>query len=158
MTDCTLASILMKPKVFILNGPNLNRLGRREKVWYGEKTLTSLEADWKKEGESLGFHVECRQSNHEGTLIDWLQEAETKAVGVLLNAGGYSHTSIALRDCVASIQIPVVEVHWTPITRREIFRHYSHLTDVSSGMVSGFGALSYSLALVLLAHDRVESR
>lgn len=138
--------------ILVLNGPNLNLLGRREPEVYGRETLEELDrrcAEW---GQELGFSVECRQSNHEGVLIDWLHGAEGEgARGVILNAGGLSHTSVALRDAVAGISVPVVEVHLSNVHARETFRHVSMLAGACRGSISGFGPFSYQAALVALA-------
>lgn len=144
-------------KIFILNGPNLNWLGKREPQLYGSHSLSQLETEWIAWASDFGFSAECRQSNHEGVLIDWLQEAQENCAGVVINPGGYAHTSVALRDCVAALTIPVVEVHWTAIQKREPFRHHSFLGEVATGTVAGFGALSYVLGLVLLKnHERTQ--
>jgi len=131
--------------ILVLSGPNLNLLGRREPKLYGKETLADIHASLEKLAKSLKVAVDCQQSNHEGTLIDWLQT--TKADAVVLNAGGLTHTSVALRDTVAAIDKPVVEVHLTHIFAREPFRRTSLLAEVCAGMVSGFGSESYRLGL-----------
>ncbi|MGO4437479.1 type II 3-dehydroquinate dehydratase [Rhizobium sp. RAF56] len=138
----------MKPTIFVLNGPNLNALGKREPGIYGGKTLKDVEADCRAAGEALGFAVDFRQSNHEGTLVDWLHEAgDGAAVGVAINPGAYGHTSIAMHDAIRAISIPVVEVHISNIHAREEFRHKSMIAPAAKGMICGFGLHSYILAL-----------
>jgi 3-dehydroquinate dehydratase II len=140
----------MTQTIFVLNGPNLNALGRREPGIYGGKTLADIEADCRAAGEALGFMVDCRQSNHEGVLIDWLHEANDSAVGVAMNAGAYTHTSIALHDAIKAISIPVVEVHISNVHAREEFRHKSMIAPATKGVICGFGPHSYILALQAL--------
>ncbi|MCX8998873.1 type II 3-dehydroquinate dehydratase [Rhizobiaceae bacterium BDR2-2] len=136
--------------VFVLNGPNLNMLGKREPGIYGGKTLKDIEADCVAAGRELGFSVDFRQSNHEGVLVDWLHEANDKALGVAINAGAYTHTSVALHDAIRAISIPVVEVHISNIHAREEFRHRSLIAPAAKGMICGFGPASYTLALSAL--------
>ncbi|MFJ6326849.1 MULTISPECIES: type II 3-dehydroquinate dehydratase [unclassified Rhizobium] len=137
----------MAQTIFVLNGPNLNALGKREPGIYGGKTLQDIEADCKSVGESLGFIVDFRQSNHEGVLVDWMHEAGDKAAGVAINPGAYGHTSIALHDAIRAISIPVVEVHISNIHAREEFRHKSMIAPAAKGVICGFGPHSYILAL-----------
>lgn len=138
-------------RVLVLNGPNLNRLGKREKESYGSFTLAELEEELAAYADGLGFQLVCRQSNHEGELIDWLHGADDDGVsGIVLNAGAYTHTSIAIRDAIASIQVPVVEVHISNIHAREAFRHHSHIAPVAAGQIAGFGKGSYFLGLQAL--------
>jgi 3-dehydroquinate dehydratase-2 len=137
-----------KPTVYVLSGPNLNLLGTREPEIYGHDTLNDIHARLEAQADGLGLRLECRQTNHEGTLIDWLHEAYVAgAKAVLLNAGGYTHTSIAIHDAIKSIKVPVIEVHLSNPLAREEFRHQSFVGRAARGTVSGFGALSYMLAL-----------
>ena len=134
--------------VYVLNGPNLNRLGKREPEIYGSQTLDDIGAMLAARGEALGMTIEMRQSNHEGALVDWLHEAQDSgAHAVLLNAGAYTHTSIALLDAIRSIEVPVIEVHLSNPHTREEFRHKSWVGMGAKGTVAGFGAQSYTVAL-----------
>jgi 3-dehydroquinate dehydratase II len=134
-------------KILVLHGPNLNLLGTREPEIYGSMTLAEIDAKLVELGKSLGADVKCLQSNHEGELIDALHDARTWANGVLFNPGGYTHTSVALRDAIAAIGIPVVEVHLSNVYAREEFRHRSMISAVCKGKVIGFGWRSYALGL-----------
>lgn len=134
-------------KVMIVNGPNLNLLGQREPYLYGTKTLTEIEESLTRLGSEIGVETEFYQSNIEGELVEALQRAAESAQGIILNAGAYTHTSIALRDAIAAIKTPVVEVHLTNPQGREEFRRHSLLAGVCAGSVSGFGPASYELAL-----------
>ncbi|MCF1434165.1 type II 3-dehydroquinate dehydratase [Agrobacterium vitis] len=140
----------MSRTIFVLNGPNLNALGKREPGIYGGKTLSDIETECVRFGEQLGIAVDCRQSNHEGDLVDWLHEAGDKAAGVALNAGAYTHTSIALHDAMRAIAVPVVEVHISNVHAREEFRHTSMIAPAAKGVICGFGPHSYLLALQAL--------
>ena len=137
----------MSKKVFVLNGPNLNMLGRREPGIYGADTLATIEADCRAAGERLGFGIEFRQTNHEGVLVDWLHEADDGAQAVCINPGAYGHTSIALHDAIRGARAEVVEVHLSNTHAREEFRHHSYISPVAKGVILGFGARSYELAL-----------
>ncbi|RYH05279.1 MAG: type II 3-dehydroquinate dehydratase [Alphaproteobacteria bacterium] len=137
----------MTRTVFVLNGPNLNMLGKREPGIYGGKTLADIEADCKAIGPELGITVDFRQSNHEGVLVDWLHEANDKAQAVCINPGAYGHTSIALHDAIRAISTPVIELHLSNIHAREKFRHKTWTAPAVKGIICGFGAQSYILAL-----------
>jgi len=134
--------------IYVLNGPNLNLLGMREPQIYGADTLDEIAAMLEDRARDLGLTVDLRQSNHEGHLIDWLHEAQAEgAKAVLLNAGGFTHTSVALHDAVRAIATPVIEVHLSNPAAREAFRHHSYIAPAARGTIAGFGALSYLLAL-----------
>jgi 3-dehydroquinate dehydratase-2 len=139
-------------RVLVLHGPNLDRLGRREPTIYGPLTLAEIDAALVERGAALGIDVTCLQSNGEGALIDAIWAAADDGVaGVILNAGGYTHTSVALRDAVVGAGIPVIEVHLSNVAAREEFRHKSLIAPVAVGIIAGFGADSYQLALAALA-------
>jgi 3-dehydroquinate dehydratase II len=136
------------PTVYVLNGPNLNLLGTREPEIYGHDTLDDIAGMLEDQARGLGLAVDVRQSNHEGHLIDWLHEANAHdAKAVLLNAGGYTHTSIALHDAIKSITVPVIEVHLSDPHKREPFRHISYIGMAAAACFAGHGAKSYTLAL-----------
>ena len=141
----------MAKPILVLNGPNLNLLGTREPAVYGTATLADIEAACRGHAASLGHGIEFRQTNHEGQLVDWLHEARTGACGVLLNAGAYTHTSIALHDAIKAIGVPVIEVHLSNPAAREPFRHVSHVATAARAVVAGFGPASYTAAITGLA-------
>ncbi len=134
-------------KILFLNGPNLNLLGTRQPEIYGRDTLASIEASVQERARVLGVSVEFRQTNEEGQLVTWIQQAKGSVHAIALNAAAYTHTSIALRDAIAAVELPVIELHLSNIHARESFRHHSMIAPVCRGQISGFGALSYILAL-----------
>lgn len=137
-----------KPVIFVLNGPNLNLLGLREPEIYGSDTLDDIAGKLEDRAQELGVDVEVRQSNHEGHLIDWIHEAQgDDAKAILLNAAGFTHTSVALHDAIKAVAVPVIEVHLSNPHAREEFRHKSYVGGAAKGTISGFGAFSYLLAL-----------
>jgi 3-dehydroquinate dehydratase-2 len=140
-------------KVSVINGPNLNMLGKREPGIYGSRTLAQIEDSLKTLGKELGVEVSCFQSNIEGTLVDAIQGAGEDTDGIILNAGAYTHTSVAVRDAVLCCGVPVVEVHLSKPQAREAFRQVSLLSDVCAGCISGFGEESYALALLWFARQ-----
>ncbi len=137
--------------IYVIHGPNLNLLGKREPEVYGRLTMQDINQRLIEAGKGKGIQIECYQSNSEGALIDLLQQAGASADGVIFNPGGYTHTSVALRDAIAGISIPVVEVHLSNVYAREEFRHKSLLAPVCLGKITGFGWMSYLLALEALA-------
>jgi len=141
----------MTKTIYILNGPNLNLLGTREPDIYGSTTLGSIEKSCHELARSLDVEIVFRQSNEEGELVNWIQEAGSKSEGLILNAGAYTHTSVALHDAIKASGVPTVEVHLSNIFQREEFRHHSYISPVAIGMICGFGAQSYELALTALS-------
>jgi 3-dehydroquinate dehydratase-2 len=141
----------MAHRVLILNGPNLNMLGVREPQTYGTMTLAEIEAICAVEAAAVGLEIECRQSNHEGELVTWIQQAMGKFAAIVLNPGAYSHTSVAIPDAIKAVGLPVAEVHLSNIHAREAFRHHSYVSPVALGVICGFGAAGYRLALRALA-------
>jgi 3-dehydroquinate dehydratase-2 len=138
--------------ILVLHGPNLNLLGKREPDIYGHLSLDDINQRLIELGTSIGLKVECKQSNHEGELIDTLQQADQWTKGIVFNPAGYTHTSVALRDAIATINVPVVEVHLSNTQAREEFRHRSLIAPVCMGTITGFGWYSYALALYALAN------
>ena len=136
--------------ILVLHGPNLNLLGLREPEIYGSTTLRQIDESLKSDAKKLQANVTCLQSNHEGALVDAIHNARETHRGILINAGAYTHTSVAIRDALAGVQIPTVEVHLSNIYTREEFRHHSYIAPVAIGQISGFGADSYSLGLQAL--------
>jgi 3-dehydroquinate dehydratase-2 len=141
---------LSKP-IYVLNGPNLNLLGQREPDIYGRTTLADIAGMAAARAAKHGLTVEFRQSNHEGELVEWIHEAREKAAGVIVNAGAYTHTSVALHDALRALSCPVIEVHLSNTFAREEFRHRSLISPVAKGLIAGFGADSYLLAVDALA-------
>ncbi len=146
----------MTASVHILNGPNLNRLGRREPDKYGTATLADIETLCRTVGAELGFEIVFRQSNYEGELVGWIQEAGDVAQGLIINPAAYTHTSIAVHDAIRTIDLPVIELHLSNVFAREEFRHHSYVSPVAHGVICGFGANGYKLALTALS-DLVNS-
>ena len=142
--------------VYVLNGPNLNLLGTREPTQYGHHTLADVQQLCEAAGKVRGVAIECRQSNHEGLLLDWLHEAGREAaagtlLGVVLNAGAYTHTSVAIHDAIKGANVPVIEVHISNVHAREAFRHHSYISPVAKGIIVGLGVRGYELAIDALA-------
>lgn len=143
----------MTKHILVLNGPNLNLLGIREPEVYGTTTLADIENLCIRRAERLGLVVDFRQSNTEGKLMDWIHEARGNFDAIIINAGGYTHTSVALMDALLSVEIPAVEVHLSNIYQREQYRHRSFIAGAAKGMICGFGATGYELALEALAKE-----
>jgi 3-dehydroquinate dehydratase-2 len=141
----------MPKPIYVLNGPNLNLIGIREPGIYGVETLDGIRRRTEARAESLGLTVDFRQSNSEGQLVDWIQEAREKADGIVLNAGAYTHTSVAILDALKAAARPVVEVHLSHVFRRESFRHHSYVAPAADGLICGFGPKGYELALEAMA-------
>lgn len=138
-------------KVIIINGPNLNMLGQREPSVYGKETLSDIGKLCAKKARALGLTVDFHQSNHEGELIGWIQEAGRKSAGIIINPAGFGHTSIAIMDALLAVSVPAIEVHLSNIYKREEFRHHTYTSHAVRGVISGFGALGYLMALDALA-------
>jgi 3-dehydroquinate dehydratase II len=139
------------PTVFVLNGPNLNLLGVREPATYGYDTLADVEERCLARARALDLTIEFRQTNHEGQLVDWIQEAREAADGIILNAGALTHTSVAVHDALKAADVPIIEVHLSNIFRRESFRHHSYVSLAANGGIFGLGPLGYELALEAIA-------
>jgi len=142
----------MPKPIFVLNGPNLNLLGVREPAIYGAETLADVGRRTQARAQALGLAVDFRQTNHEGELVDWIQEARESASGVILNAGALTHTSVAILDALNAAEKPVIEVHLSNIFRREEFRHRSYVSAAARGVICGFGAKGYELAIEAMAN------
>lgn len=141
----------MPKPIFVLNGPNLNLVGVREPAIYGTETLADIRRRTEECGRKLGLAVDFRQSNAEGELINWIQEAREQADGIVLNAGGYTHTSVAILDALNAAARPVIELHLSNVFRREPFRHTSYVTPAAQGLICGFGPKGYELAIEAMA-------
>jgi 3-dehydroquinate dehydratase-2 len=139
----------MKP-IFVLNGPNLNLIGEREPEIYGAETLAGIEEGLRQQARAADCEIDFRQTNYEGELVSWIQEARHAASGLILNAGAYTHTSVAVLDALRALSLPVAEVHLSNIFKRENFRHRSYVSPAATGMICGFGPQSYRLALSAL--------
>jgi 3-dehydroquinate dehydratase-2 len=140
----------MAKPIYVLNGPNLNLLGSREPEVYGKETLDDLRRRCERKAKTLGFSVDFRQSNYEGELVAWIQEARTDAAGLIINAGAFTHSSIAMLDALLACPVPSVEVHLSNIFTREPFRHRSYISKAAKGVICGFGGLGYELAIEAL--------
>jgi 3-dehydroquinate dehydratase-2 len=140
-------ALAIQPSILVLNGPNLNMLGTREPQIYGSETLDDVEALCQTEAARLGLDLDFRQSNHEGELVTWIQAARGKHDAIVLNAGAYTHTSVAIMDALSAVDLPVIEVHLSNIFRREPFRHHSYVSMVARGVICGLGSHGYVLAL-----------
>ena len=139
------------PKILVVNGPNLNMLGVREPAVYGHDRLADIEKLCRKAGRGFGLAIDFRQSNHEGEIVGWLQEARGSCAGIVINAGAYTHTSIAILDALQLTELPVIEVHLSNIFRREEFRHHSYVSLAARAVICGLGPTGYRLALEALA-------
>lgn len=150
----------MAKPIYVLNGPNLNMLGLREPAIYGADTLADVQRRVEARAAQLGLTVDFRQSNIEGELVTWIQEARERASGIILNAGAYTHTSIALLDALNAAELPIIEVHLSNVFRRESFRHHSYISLAARGVICGFGPKGYELALEAMADilDRTSGR
>jgi 3-dehydroquinate dehydratase II len=143
--------VVAEQTVVVLNGPNLNLLGEREPEVYGHETLADVEKRCRAAAADAGLSVDFRQSNHEGVLVDALHEVRTSAAGIVVNAGALTHTSVALRDAVSAVAVPVIEVHISNVHAREAFRHHSYLSAVVDGVIVGCGTQGYELAIARIA-------
>ncbi|WP_032112875.1 type II 3-dehydroquinate dehydratase [Candidatus Paracaedibacter symbiosus] len=137
----------MRKTIWVLNGPNLNKLGGREPELYGSQTLAEIEQNCQHICTEADIHLEFRQTNHEGMLIDWIQEASTKAAGLIINAAAYTHSSIAICDALKLVKVPSVEVHLTNIYQREPFRHHSYISPCVNAVIAGFAGKGYTMAI-----------
>ncbi len=135
------------PKILILNGPNLNLLGTREPEIYGRDTLSDIERKCRVHGQAIGHEIDFRQSNSEGEIVDWIQLAQQESDGIIINPAAYTHTSVAILDALKQFNKPIIEIHISNIFSREPFRHHSYISPVANGVICGFGANGYSIAL-----------
>ena len=138
---------MAKKKILVLNGPNLNLLGRRQPEIYGKLTLAEIEQRVRALAKEIGVEIDFRQSNNEGELVSWVQQASGQFAALVFNPAAYTHTSLALRDAISAVGIPTVEIHLSNIHKREPFRHHSHIAEVAVGQIAGFGVESYLLGL-----------
>lgn len=141
----------MNRTVYVLNGPNLNLLGKRQPTIYGQETLEDVEASCRRVGEGLGLTIEFRQSNREYEIIDWIHEARERADAIVINPAAFTHTSVAILDALHTFEGPIIEVHISNVHKREAFRHHSYVSTVASGVIAGFGVQGYELALQRVA-------
>ncbi len=141
----------MAAQILVLNGPNLNMLGTREPEIYGRQTLDDVRSMCEQRGDALDLDIDFRQSNHEGELVEWIQQARGGAAGIVINPGGYTHTSVAIMDALLLSELPVVEIHISNIFRRESFRRRSYVSNAANGVITGFGTHGYVLALDAVA-------
>ena len=141
----------MATRILVLNGANLNMLGTREPTLYGHRTLDDVNDMCEARAKELGLDVDFRQSNHEGELVEWIQEARDRCAGIVINPGGYTHTSVAILDALLLTELPVIEIHISNIFRREPFRAHSHISQAATGMITGLGTHGYVLALDAIA-------
>ena len=148
----------MAKPIYVLNGPNLNMLGLREPTVYGRESLADVEKRAQGRAKSLGLTIEFRQSNKEGELVDWIQEAREKAQGIIINPGAYSHTSIAILDALQAAELPAIEVHLSNIFRREPYRQHSYVSQAAKGVICGLGPKGYELALEAMADVLASAR
>ncbi len=140
----------MSLTILVLNGPNLNMLGLRQPEIYGSGSLAGVESACRSKARKLGLEIDFRQSNHEGELVTWIQEARGKMAGIAINAGAYTHTSVALLDALSLVELPIIEIHMSNVYARERFRHQSYISPVANGVICGLGSNSYLLALEAL--------
>ena len=141
----------MSKLIFILNGPNLNLLGKRQPHIYGHETLADVEADCRRLADELGLTIRFHQSNGEHQIVDWIHEARETAGGIVINPAGYTHTSVAILDALLAVELPIIEVHLSNIFRRDEFRHHSYISKAAVGVICGFGGLGYLFAVEALA-------
>ena len=140
----------MSLTVMVLNGPNLNMLGVRQPQFYGSESLSDIKYACSAKASKLGLEIDFRQSNHEGELITWIQEARGKMAGIVINAAAYTHTSVAVLDALSLVELPIIEVHLSNVYARDSFRHHSYISAVANGVICGFGSHSYLFALEAL--------
>ncbi|PVE21194.1 type II 3-dehydroquinate dehydratase [Microvirga sp. KLBC 81] len=144
--------------IYVLNGPNLNLLGKRQPAIYGYETLSDVEAECRRVGAELKLEIEFYQSNAEHQIIDWIHEARERAAGIVINPAAFTHTSVAILDALNACELPIIEVHISNVHKREAFRHHSYISTVASGVIAGFGTQGYQLALQRLARLIDESQ